>query len=579
MATTLRSYNKRMRAFNTPPIKRSRRGLAEGGLAEGKMLPDVPEYSGTDYELGGAEISTEDQRRLASPMSRTYYQRGGVAIPPVAGPAEKGRTMTEEEKRSLREASAPQGSWPRMSGAQQTVSTKRLGLAVGGPVAVGRITYPEDESELMTEREREKLFPPELLAGIEPGADVSVGRVTFGGTPASLREADVAAAPASPEEALTPPGGVAGEGMSDRITRMANERAAVEGRTPVFPNTPSAIAPAARGTDMPVSTEPSEAEQAAGPRIAGLRRFGLDPFSTREKQVVGAPGVTKYRDASGRTLYANTLEDQGRVSTVPSTFKQDDARLTAAIKARLASGHPQDIEQARQLAVTPEQRALIGEAENMRGLRQRAARGDRGALLEMQGREVRAGAEAGRNLELMKILLGREPTPLQLAEFGLREKEAAARLGREGRQDALAQNQATIQNVFGSDEAGKQAQTRFHQRLATTLPQFQGDISRVPPAQLNALVQGSRLLDLIEQGKAPGAIARFFGGKQPRYDELMDAFNKAEIVPQRGFFNPFIKTPIGDISKGDVDEGTWRWLTHFVGNLHRSRQEAGLRGG
>jgi hypothetical protein len=181
---------------------------------------------------------------------------------------------------------------------------------------------------------------------------------------------------------------------------------------------------------------------------------------------------------------------------------------------------------------------------------------------------------------MAKFLLGREPTQLQLADYNLRKQEADTRMAREGRQENTTANQAAVQNVFGSDDLGKQAQTRFHQRLMTTLPGFKGDISRVPPEQLNVLMQGSKLLDLIEEGKAPGAIMRFFGSKKPQYNDLLDAFNKAEVVPQRGFFNPYIKTPVGDISKGDVDEGTWRWLTGFVGNLHRSQSSvSGLRGG
>jgi hypothetical protein len=90
--------------------------------------------------------------------------------------------------------------------------------------------------------------------------------------------------------------------------------------------------------------------------------------------------------------------------------QREAGQLTTSIQARLASGHPDDLEQARQLAVTPEHQALIGQAERYASL-ERGATGKFGRqrLLEHERglREAQHAAPA-RELAMRKYLSGQQ---------------------------------------------------------------------------------------------------------------------------------------------------------------------------
>ena len=441
----------------------------------------------------------------------------------------------------------------------------------------------------MTEEERRALEAPQQpLLPMEPGTDV--GRVQYAdeAQPRGLKQEPQVPSARQPLEVFRWPTLRPTEMQPSDESRSVSalEGSALEGgqaavSVPVEQAAPAAAAAVATPVeDSETEFRARQAQQAGETRATGLRYFGLDPFSTRDSRVTGSPGITKSVDPkTGKTLYSNTFDtSQGRVSTVPSTYKEDTARLNSLIQARIASGHPEDLEKARQLAVTPEQKAMIAEQEQLGGLRQRADRGSRAAMIELQGRESSKLSRANLAAEMLKLQLGREPTQLQLAEFNLRERELAQKNAKEGRAENTAANQTQIQNVFGDTPEGKAQQTRFHQQLMESLPGLKdasgkpiNSIDRITPELMSTLAQGSKVLAILEKSNKP------WFGKNPQFNQLLDAFNKAEIVPKRGMFNAYIKTPLGEIKgpgmlPSDVDEGTWRFLEKYVRDLHQSQR-------
>ncbi|MGH7176135.1 MAG: hypothetical protein ACREJC_02035 [Tepidisphaeraceae bacterium] len=563
MALTLRQINRRMRLFNEPGLKQSRRQMQYGGTAEKQF--DI----GTE-QLQGSPTNDQDTRTVLegdtpalakSPFGlRAYYQEGGPAFKPFTSRdpvAEQVGFQSKPVAAPLDLRQQPRREWRTGAGFPRSLEAPtaygrrveegelgrmiRPGFQDGGEVdmSVGRVEYEEPEGFL--EGLRKRLERPEDTVPVTPEEQAVAEKPYVGLRPYRAPMTEVTSGGPS----VTRPG--------------------TAGQTPV-----------GLGGNVP-SGAPSytpDTEAAANERIKGLKSFGLDPFSARDTTVAGAPGVTKYRDASGKTLYANTLEDvrglapsAERVKEAQGMAKAESDKLTAAIQARLASGSPEDIEKARQLAVTPEQRAMIGGAENLSGLRARAARGNRGALIELQGMGAAGAARTAQQADLYKFMLGREPTALQKAEFGLRERELAQKTGTEQRATNLASNRQAVNDLFGEDKAGA---TRFFQRFSSSAPELaekgMGDLSRVSPDKLHAMAGASKLLDIFEAENKPGWVRSFFGAKAPRYDRLLDALGKAEIkqsiLPGGG---QTITLPgIGKVSEGDVDPGTWRWMLGLV---------------
>lgn len=435
----------------------------------------------------------------------------------------------------------------------------RTNYALGGPVRKGRI-LDEEGNPLEPEADEFTAGPVPVPGSLGAGYQGSMEGPPRIPDPQALRQMQ------SPDVAVppTPAGAAVFDPRDPTAPETIRNRAETGGGGGTYGKVDAATG------------YTSDAEAGAGARNKMLDYFGLRSGTTRESQVGGAPGVTKYKDASGKTLYANTTDvGGGRVSTYESgpVAKQNADRLTGAIQARLASGAPEDLEMARRLAVTPEHRALIAEQDNLRGLRNRVSLGDPTAVLELQTRAqqglLKSQSQAQMLNELFKHQLSSQITPYQQADLSLRANQQAVTQARETRAENFAQNNAMIQNQFGDTPEGKAAATRFHQRLADAMPHLKGDLAQLKPEQQNLLFGASKILDLYEADQKPGWVTTLFGAKAPQYNQLLDVMRNAKIQPN-WFHGGELVTSYGKLAERNMDAGTWKTITQMVNDAQKS---------
>lgn len=513
-------------AAGTPikPIRPPSQATQDAAHA-GKAIGDSANFALKEHaRMKWAELHPSDQPRLPR-----------EAMPEV--PVE--RVQTKKERKGL-----------------------RSGYQTGGQVVRGRIL----------DEEGNPVEPEPLVGPVQPEKTEGSGLV--GGL-------DPLSKAISETKYVEPPARSSAERMGEAVKKEMNARARAANQAEPFTVIKPEGTPDLGTLGQAVYTGPppkpgyvSDEEAAAGGRNKLLDEFGLRAGTTRQTSLPG--GVTKYKDASGKTLYANTTDTSNRISTYESgpTAKANADRLTGAIQARLASGAPEDLEMARKLAVTPEHRALIAEQDNLRGLRNRVALGDPSAAFELQNRaeqgKIAAQSKAAMLQELFKHQLSSQITPYQQADLGLRAQQQAQTEARATRTENFAQNNAMIANQFGDTPEGKAAQVRFNQRLADTLPHLKGDIAQLKPEEQNLLFGMSKVLDAYEAKNAPGWIRSLFGAKPPRYDQLLDAMRGAKIEAGN-IFGGRLVTNYGTLKEGDVDPGTWRTITRMV---HDAQQNA-----
>lgn len=219
-------------------------------------------------------------------------------------------------------------------------------------------------------------------------------------------------------------------------------------------------------------------------RVPG--NFGLRGPS--ERGVPGAPGIIR-RDEPGKSPLYTDGSSGGRVSTIQTSdiAPKQAAQLTAAIQARLASEDPADREFARQLAVTPEHRAMIAQADTRARMSpQEKILRDQVASQENIARMQLLGQQGLRDAQIARLMYDMQKGE---RDFAVGERDKAFQ-----REGELAKEARTVigELIPGKDDDPSVSGMRsaFVQFVQATRPEVNGkSLFTLPRAQLQQQMQ------------------------------------------------------------------------------------------
>lgn len=235
--------------------------------------------------------------------------------------------------------------------------------------------------------------------------------------------------------------------------------------------------------------------------------FGLRGPTRRT--VPGSPGIYR-EDRPGQSPLYTDDSVGGRVSTIQTSdiAKGNADKLTASIAARLASDDPRDRDFARSLAVTPEHRAMIANADS----RARMDPAERLARDELATRRYIADTSAGSARATANAQIAKMLYDAQKDERTFQAGERDRAFQREG---ALAEESRKVVNeIFpGKDDdpavAGQRSE--FIQFLQSTMPTVDGkSLFSLPRPQLQQIMQQQLPRFRMQQARNASVQESFF---------------------------------------------------------------------